>query len=64
MRHLIIETFEKLEHDGVQNIIQGLAAAGLEKYEDFDYITETDLKDYLKPIQFRKLMRAFKSAGM
>lgn len=64
MKKLIVSTFEKLECEGVEKIIEGFVAAGLERFEDIEFATENDLKDSLKPIQFRKLMKAYKNAGM
>ncbi|XP_077093821.1 uncharacterized protein LOC143745587 [Siphateles boraxobius] len=45
----------------LQKFIHGLSAIGLETKDDLQYVKEEDLMEFLRPIQCRKLLNAWKN---
>jgi biotin operon repressor len=49
-------TLPSLSEEALNRLIQKLEDDGVESIDDCRHVVESDLKDFLKPIQIRKLL--------
>ncbi len=57
----ICSSLPGLSDETLQKLIHGL---GVETKADLNYVKEGDLMEYLRPIQCRKLLNAWKNEGI
>lgn len=60
----ICSSLPGLSDETLQKLIHGLTAIGVETKADLNYVKEGDLMEYLRPIQCRKLLNAWKNEGI
>ncbi|KAK2838289.1 hypothetical protein Q7C36_013103 [Tachysurus vachellii] len=53
-----------LSDETLQKFIHGLSAIGVETKDDLRYVKEEDLMEFLRRIQCRKLLNAWKNEGI
>lgn len=63
MEALIRSGLPMLDNDQLNNLISELTRIGVKTDNDLQYVTSDDLKDFLSPIDCRKLIHFFKSRG-
>ncbi len=60
----ICSSLPGLSDETLQKLIHGLTAIGVKIKADLIYVKEGDLMEYLRPIQCRKLLNAWKNEGI
>lgn len=63
IKETIKDVLPSLADGIVTTIAQGLLDSGVEDRADLQYVEEADLRQFLKPIQCRKLLAAWKPKG-
>ncbi len=63
MEAVIRSTLSMLDNDRLNDLIAELTRMGVKTDDDLKYVTSDDLKDFLSPIDCRKLINFFKSRG-
>ncbi len=63
MEAVIRSALSMLDNDRLNNLIAELMRMGVKTDNDLQYVTSDDLKDFLSPIDCRKLIHFFKSRG-
>lgn len=64
IRLTISSSLPGISDETLQKCIHGLSAIGVETKDDLQYVKEEDLMEFLRPIQCRKLLNAWKNEGM
>lgn len=59
----ILSALPTLQEPVLMAVVEKLVEAGVEEEHDLQYVQESDLTVFLKPIQSRKLMSAWKAKG-
>ena len=63
LEELICQVLPSLDEATVQSLAGKLSSIGIETEEDLSLIEEHDITPIIKPIQARKLLRAWKQKG-
>ncbi len=63
MEGVIRSALPMLDNDRLNDLISELTRIGVKTDDDLRYVTSDDLKDFLSPIDCRKLIQFFKSRG-
>ncbi len=63
MEAVIRSALSMLDNDRLNDLIAELMRMGVKTDNDLQYVTSDDLKDFLLPIDCRKLIHFFKNRG-
>jgi hypothetical protein len=63
IRQSVVNVLQNLSADIIESVMVKLADCGCKSIDDCKYLTEQDLCTLLKPVQCRKLLNAWKTAG-
>lgn len=64
MEATIRSVLPMLDHDQMNDLTSELDRIGVKTDSDLQYVTSDDLKEFLSPIDCRKLIHFFKSKGL
>ncbi|XP_032365428.1 uncharacterized protein LOC116680827 [Etheostoma spectabile] len=60
IRESILCTLPSIAPESLQNVIEKLMQQGVDSREDLQYVREQDMEEFIRPIQCRKLLEAWK----
>lgn len=63
IKDLVISILPSLSDETLAHLLEVLEELGVENKEDLMLVEEKDIEKYLRPIQCRKLLAAFKNEG-
>lgn len=63
IREAILSTLPKIPVKSLSCMVEKLIQQGVETEDDLQYVTEDDIKEFMKPIQCRRLLDAWKCQG-
>lgn len=63
IREAILSTLPKIPVKSLSCMVEKLIQQGVETEEDLQYVREDDIQEFMKPIQCRKLLDAWKCKG-
>ncbi|XP_036973995.1 uncharacterized protein LOC119030475 isoform X2 [Acanthopagrus latus] len=60
LREAILSTLPRIPEESLRHMVEKLIQQGVETEEDLQYVREEDIQEFMKPIQCRKLLDAWK----
>lgn len=63
LREAILSTLPRIPEESLRHMVEKLIQQGVETEEDLQYVREEDIQEFMKPIQCRKLLDAWKYKG-
>lgn len=63
IRECILSTLPSITIESLSAMVDKLLQQGVDTEEDLQYVREQDIEEFIKPIQCRKLLDAWKSKG-
>lgn len=63
IRKAIVSALPSIPVESLGRMMERLIQQGVEKEEDLQFVREQDIEEFIKPIQCRKLLAAWKSKG-
>lgn len=63
IREAILSTLPRIPEESLSRMVEKLIQQGVETEEDLQYVREEDIQEFMKPIQCRKLLDAWKYKG-
>lgn len=63
MREAIFSTLPSIPAASLDSIVEKLIQQGVETEDDLQYVREQDIEEFMRPIQCRRLLNAWKRKG-